>query len=129
MRIIIKKHEGCEYLSSVAVPTTKQERMFLDTLKYSLLDEYGALDLEKAPNVYRDMLVLLGYCQEYDDFCCIVPPNEIVIALGYYLTGRYRKWAMLRKRIAWLNPVGFHNYSLDEYSEHLDYLDSLMGDV
>ena len=41
MRIIVKKHDGCEYYSHVAVPTTKKERMFLYELKYKLLDEFG----------------------------------------------------------------------------------------
>lgn len=31
--------------------------------------------------------------------------------------------------IPWLNPVGFHNWTQEEYSQHLDYLDSLMWDV
>lgn len=55
--------------------------------------------------------------------------QERNIALGYYITGRWRKWAMLRKHIPWLNPVGFHNWTQEEYSQHLDYLDSLIGDV
>lgn len=128
MRIIVKKHDGCEYYSHVAVPTTRQERMFLKQFKYDLLDEFGNMDLTKANGYYVQALIMLGYCGRNDDFCPAIP-NEIAIALGYYVNGKWRKWAKLRKRIAWLNPVGFHNWTLEEYSAHLDYLDSLMGDV
>ena len=48
MRIIVKKHDGCEYYSQVAIPTTRQERMFLKQFKYDLLDEFGAMDLTMA---------------------------------------------------------------------------------
>lgn len=129
MRIIVKKHDGCEYYSQVAVPTTKKERMFLYELKYKLLDEFGNMDLTKANGCYAQTLMMLGYCGRNDDFCPAVP-NEIAIALGYYLHKDYRKWAKLRNRYRLpFNPPGFHNYSVKEYEEHLDWLDSLMGDV
>lgn len=128
MRIIITKFDGNSYYNQVGIPTTRQERKFLKELKYDLIDEYGSMELTKAPGRYVQALIMLGYCGRNDDFCCAVP-NTVAIALGYYITGRWRKWAMLRKHIPWLNPVGFHNWTQEEYSRHLDYLDSLMRDV
>lgn len=74
MRINITKFDGNSYYSQVGIPTTRQERKFLKELKYDLIDEYGSMELAKA-------------------------------------------------------PVGFHNWTQEEYSQHLDYLDSLIGDV
>lgn len=128
MRINITKIDGNSYYSQVGIPTTRQECKFLKELKYDLIDEYGNMELAKAPGRYVQALIMLGYCGRNDDFCCAVP-NTVAIALGYYITGKWRKWAMLRKHIPWLNPVGFHNWTQEEYSEHLGYLDSLMGDV
>lgn len=96
--------------------------------KYCFERQSGSMELAKAPGRYVQALIMLGYCGRNDDFCCAVP-NTVAIALGYYITGRWRKWAMLRKHIPWLNPVGFHNWTQEEYNEHLDYLDSLIGDV
>lgn len=113
---------------NVGIPTTKRERKFLKELKYDLIDEYGNMELAKAHGRYVQALIMLGYCGRNDDFCLPVP-NTVAIALGYYVNGYWRKWTKYRKYIPWLNPVGFHNWTLEEYSEHLDYLDSLMGDV
>mgnify|MGYP001295873603 FL=1 len=128
MRINVKKYDENCFYTYVGIPTTRQERKFLKELKYDLIDEYGSMELAKAPCRYVQALIMLGYCGRNDDFCCAVP-NTVAIALGYYITGKWRKWAMLRKHIPWLNPVGFHNWTQEEYSQHLDYLDSLIGDV
>lgn len=37
-----------------------------------------------------------------------------------------RKWAMLRKYILGINPPGFHNWYIEEYTEHIQYLDDLI---
>ena len=128
MRINVKKYDENCYYTHVGIPTTKRERKFLKELKYDLIDEYGSMELAKAPSRYVQALIMLGYCGRNDDFCLPVP-NTVAIALGYYVNGYWRKWTKYRKYIPWLNPVGFHNYSVEEYSEHLDWLDSLMWDV
>lgn len=128
MRINVVKFDGNGFYTYVGIPTTKQERKFLKELKYDLIDEYGSMELAKAPGRYVQALIMLGYCGRNDDFCLAVP-NTVAIALGYYVNGRWRKWATLRKYILGINPPGFHNWTQEEYSQHLDYLDSLMGDV
>lgn len=128
MRINITKFDDNSYYSQVGIPTTKREREFLYKYKYSLLDEFGAMDLSKADGRFIQALIMLGYCSRNDDFCPAIP-NTVAIILGYYVNGYWRKWAMYRKYIPWLNPVGFHNYTQQEYTEHIQYLDDIMGDV
>ena len=129
MRIVVNKYENHDFFAVVGVPTTAIERKFLKEFKYDLLDEWGSLDLSKCPDVYRDLLCDLGYCEPHHEYAQ-VPSNIAVIAIGYYLSGKYRKYTMLRNKYRLpFNPPGFHNYSVKEYEEHLDWLDSLMGDV
>lgn len=126
MRIDVKKYDENCYYTHVGIPTTKQERKFLKELKYDLLDEYGSMELEKAPGRYVQALIMLGYCGRNDDFCMAVP-NTVAIVLGYYVNKRWRKWAMLRKYMLGINPPGFHNWTQEEYTEHIQYLDDLEG--
>lgn len=101
MRMIIKKHEGNEFMSSVAVPTTKFEREALYYLKYSLLDEFGCMDLDRISGNYLEKLEYYGMGFYYADRSLsnlATPTNFLVICIALEMKGKYRKLAMLRKK-------------------------------
>lgn len=129
MRIIIKKHENYGYANHIAVPTTKLEKAILKAFKYDLLDEYGSLELSRCSEKYQDLLYKFGYFENGDGYAR-TPSNLDALLMGLYLMGKHRKLRMLKRfNPVLFNPPGFHDYSHIEYDKHLQWLDSLMGDV
>lgn len=61
--------------------------------------------------------------KKYDENCYY---THVGIPTTKYVNKRWRKWAMLRKYMLGINPPGFHNWTQDEYIEHIQYLDDLI---
>lgn len=121
MKLITVQFEGNDYISTIAVPTTKLERKMLKCLKYDLFDpedqSMSPWHMERIGDEHKTIKLAnaLGWSNvsyngddlypEYRDeegncnYITAIPSNIETILAGYRLLGRHRKVAMILKKI------------------------------
>ena len=119
MKIINARYEGNDYVSAVAVPTTKLEARMLRNLKYGIISNKAELCNWHPELLGEDLAIWyanqLGYSNvsffdteeymEYDDQdgntykITATPSNLECIIAGYRMIGRHRKVAQILKKI------------------------------
>lgn len=120
MKIINVRYEGNDYVSAVAIPTTKLEALMLQNLKYGIISDEAELCNWHPEWLGEDLAVwyanALGYSnvdfidtEEYMEVCddpeygnfkiTATPSNLECLIAGYRMIGRHRKVAMLLKKI------------------------------
>ena len=120
MKIINVRYEGNDYISTIAVPTTRMEQSMLQALKYELISDKAELCNWHPELLGEDLAVqyanALGhnnvefngsddYMDVYDDpnwgnyRVTATPSNLECMIAGYRLLGRYRKVARILKKV------------------------------
>lgn len=120
MKIINARYEGNDYVSAVAIPTTKLEARMLRNLKYGVISDKAELCNWHPEWLGEDLAVWyanqLGYSnvsffdtEEYMEVCddpeygnfkiTATPSNLECIIAGYRMIGRHRKVAQILKKI------------------------------
>lgn len=120
MKIINTRYEGNDYVSAVAIPTTKLEARMLHNLKYGIISDKAELcnwhpewlNLPLAveyANALGHSNVIFNGTEDYMDVendpkwgnyrVTAIPSNLECLIAGYRLMGRHRKVAMILKKI------------------------------